>query len=179
MTTNTLAFAACQGDERAFEQLITAHQRQLYSIAYSYLRNEADALEVIQETVFRAWTKCAKLRDPSAFTPWLIRILIHCCIDEQKRQKRMTVKEVESIHSNAEMVSVQKMDLQIALENLKPKYRHVLILKYYHDMTITDIASVLNKPEGTIKTWLHQGLKKTRSRMNQGGEHYYGYTHPY
>lgn len=58
------AAAACSGDEQAFYQLISIHRRKLYGIAYSYLRNEADALEAIQETVCKAWIKCRRLKDP-------------------------------------------------------------------------------------------------------------------
>ncbi len=66
------------------------------------------------------------------------------------------------------------MDLDSALDQLKPKYRHVLTLKYYQDMTLTEIARVLDCPEGTVKTWLHQGLKQLRRHMHVGGELYYG-----
>ncbi|GGH35464.1 sigma-70 family RNA polymerase sigma factor [Paenibacillus segetis] len=168
------ADAACKGDEDAFYHLITTHKRKLYGIAFSYLKNEADALEVVQETICRAWSKCHQLKDPESFIPWLIRILINCSIDEQKRRKRVAPQTVETSTGTAEMVSVQRLDLEIALERLKPKYRHVLTLKYYQDMTLTDIAKVLDCPEGTVKTWLHQGLKQIRGQMDYGGERYYG-----
>lgn len=143
MNHNELAAAACRGDEKAFHTLVTEHRRRLYGIALSYLHNEGDALEVLQETVCRAWIKCRKLKQPEAFVPWITRILIHCCVDEQKRKKRMIpVEEVRMQGSTAEMVSDSKLDLERALGRLKPKYRHVLILKYYQDMTIRDIASV-------------------------------------
>ncbi|MCH1641861.1 sigma-70 family RNA polymerase sigma factor [Paenibacillus timonensis] len=168
------AAAACSGDEQAFYQLISLHRRKLYGIAYSYLRNESDALEAIQETVCKAWIKCRRLKDPEAFIPWLIRILINCCIDELKRRKRVLPYVAETVQSTGEMVSVFKMDLDSALDRLKPKYRHVLTLKYYQDMTLAEIARVLDCPEGTVKTWLHQGLKQLRRHMNVGGELYYG-----
>lgn len=169
------ATAACRGDEDAFYQLISLHRRKLYGIAYSYLRNEADALEVVQETVCRAWSKCTQLKDPDSFMPWLIRILINCSIDEQKRRRRITPEvSMDTTTGTAEMISVERMDLEMALEQMKPKYRHVLMLKYYQDMTLTDIAKVLDRPEGTIKTWLHQGLKQIRKQMDWGGERYHG-----
>ncbi|MBU5347566.1 sigma-70 family RNA polymerase sigma factor [Paenibacillus sp. FSL W7-1279] len=167
---NELAAAACRGDEEAFYALVTEHRRRLYGIAYSYLHNESDALEVLQETVCRAWVKCRKLKHPEAFVPWLIRILINCCMDEQKRKKRMVpVEEVRSQETAAEMVSDSKLDLERALSRMKPKYRHVLILKYYQDMTISDIANILDVPEGTVKTRLHQGLKLLRQKIEPGG----------
>lgn len=65
------------------------------------------------------------------------------------------------------MVSDSKLDLERALSRMKPKYRHVLILKYYQDMTISDIANILDVPEGTVKTRLHQGLKLLRQKSSQ------------
>lgn len=72
------------------------------------------------------------------------------------------------------MISVYKLDLELALERLKPKYRDVLMLKYYQDMTLTEISRVLQRPEGTVKTWLHQGLKQVREHIRKGGEGYAG-----
>lgn len=165
-----LARAACEGDEKAFYALLSMHRRRLYAIAYSYLHNDSDALEVLQETVCRAWMKCAKLKTPEAFVPWLIRILINCCADEQKRRKRLIpVEEISGRENAAEMVNDSKLDLERALSRMKPKYRHVLILKYYEDMTVPEIARILDCPEGTIKTRLHQGLRLLRQKIEPEG----------
>jgi len=174
MNEKDWAADACNGDEVAFHHLVSLHKRRLYSIAYSYLRNEADALEVLQDTICKAWLKARTLKNPDAFVPWLTRILINGCIDEQKRRSRVLPQAPETYTGAQEMVSVYRLDLEAALSRLKPKYRHVLILKYFHDMTLTDISIVLNRPEGTVKTWLHQALKQVRKQMNLGGEQYYG-----
>ncbi|GIP28274.1 DNA-directed RNA polymerase sigma-70 factor [Paenibacillus sp. J23TS9] len=174
MNDPELSAAACQGDEEAFYTLVSKLKRKLYGIAFSYLGSEADALEAVQETVCRAWIKCGKLKDPSAFNSWMIRILIRCCIDEQKRRKRVLPLIGDKDDRMAEMISDSRLDLHQAMLRLKPKYRHVLMLKYYQDMTLTDIAKVLDKPEGTVKTWLHQGLKQLRGKMDAGGEVYHG-----
>ncbi|MDR0270739.1 sigma-70 family RNA polymerase sigma factor [Paenibacillus sp.] len=174
-TDPELSAAACQGDEEAFYTLVSGMKRKLFGIAYSYLGSETDALEAVQEAICRAWMKCGKLKDPAAFHAWLIRILIHCCIDEQKRRKRtLPLKNDTQDNRMAVMVSDSRLDLQQAMQRLKPKYRHVLMLKYYQDMTLTEIARVLGKPEGTVKTWLHQGLKQLRGKMDAGGELYHG-----
>lgn len=172
MNEKELARAACQGDEEAFYRIVSLHKRRLYGIAYSYLHNEEDALEALQETVCRAWVKCSMLRDSDAFVPWLIRILIHCCMDELKRRKRQLPLGAEH-EGSAMMISDHKVDLDRAMERLKPKYRHPVILKYYQDMTVPQIAEVLGRPEGTVKTWLRQGLKLLNRYMNYGGEHRY------
>ncbi|MFC3748740.1 RNA polymerase sigma factor [Paenibacillus sp. GCM10012306] len=159
------------GEAEAFMLMVQEQQRLLYGIAYSYLRSEADALEVLQEATCRAWIKRRSLKDPTRFTPWLIRIVINCCNDELKRRKRvLTVKPAGSASDIMEMKSDLRLDMELALDGMKPKYRQVLVLKYYRDMTITEIAEILDKPEGTIKTWLNKGLKHLRGKMKIKGE---------
>lgn len=168
------AVHARQGDELAFNQLVSLHKRKLYSIAYSYLRNEADALDALQDSVCKAWLKKATLKDHDAFLPWITRILINGCIDDLKRKQRVLPKSEAEYEGTHEMMSIYRMDLEIALTHLKPIYRHVLTLKYYHDMTLSDIAKIMDRPEGTVKTWLHQALKQVKKQINKGGEPYYG-----
>ncbi|MGG4342184.1 sigma-70 family RNA polymerase sigma factor [Paenibacillus lautus] len=149
-------------EEETFFKILSNEQRKLYSIAFSYMRNEADALEIVQEASCKAWMKRKKLKDEQALAPWLIRITINCCMDELRRKKR--VFPVDSLKEEAaqEMQSNDRIDLEQALDRMKKKYRHVVMLKYYQDMTTAEIAKVLKKPEGTIKTWLREGLKQLR-----------------
>ncbi|WP_342440198.1 sigma-70 family RNA polymerase sigma factor [Paenibacillus sp. FSL L8-0436] len=152
-------------DEEAFFQRLYVEHRKLYSIAFSYLRSEADALEVVQEASCRAWIKRKKLKDQQAFTSWVIRITINCCMDELRRKKRVFPAETLIEEAAQEMKSNERIDLERAMDRLKPKYRHAVILKYYQDMTTAQIANVLQKPEGTVKTWLREGLKQLRDYL--------------
>jgi RNA polymerase sigma factor (sigma-70 family) len=155
---------------QAFIGLVSAQKRILYGIAYSYFRSEADALEMLQEATYRAWMKRKSLKDPERFAPWVTRILINCCKDELKRRKRLA--SVKPVHTGSdgvmEMTSDRKLDMEQALDSVKLKYRQVLVLKYYRDMTLTEIAEVLGKPEGTVKTWLNKGLMQLRDKMKGG-----------
>lgn len=170
---NEMEIAATE--EEAFYEQVAVQKRKLYSIAYSYLRNEADSLEVLQEATCRAWIKRKSLKDANRFAPWLTRILINCCNDELKRRKRSAATEaVRSEEGIMEMKSDRRLDMEQALDGVKPKYRQVLVLKYYKDMTLTEIAEVLDKPEGTVKTWLSKGLKQLRDKMKRKGDVFYG-----
>ncbi|AKG34494.1 RNA polymerase sigma factor [Paenibacillus durus ATCC 35681] len=161
-------------DEDSFFGLVAENKRTLYGIAYSYLRSESDALEMVQEATCRAWVKRNSLKDEGRFTPWLIRILINCCNDELKRRKRVIPSEIQGSESGViEMASDRKLDMERALDGVKPKYRQVLVLKYYRDMTLIEIAEVLGKPEGTVKTWLNKGLKQLRDKMKGKGDDRY------
>ncbi|BCG60864.1 RNA polymerase sigma factor [Paenibacillus sp. URB8-2] len=109
--------------------------------------------------------KRKKLKDEQAFTPWLIRITINCCMDELRRKKRMFPAEKLVEEAVQEMKSNERIDLERAMNRMKPRYRHAVILKYYQDMTTAQIAKVLKKPEGTIKTWLREGLRQLRNYL--------------
>ncbi|MNC21021.1 ECF RNA polymerase sigma factor SigW [compost metagenome] len=152
-------------NEEAFFRRLYVEHRKIYAVAYSYMRNEADALEVVQEASCRAWMKRKKLKDEQSFTPWLIRITINCCMDELRRKKRVFPAEKLAEEAAQEMQSNERIDLERAMHRMKPKYRHAVILKYYQDMTAAQIAEVLEKPEGTIKTWLREGLKQLRNYL--------------
>ncbi|NQX48750.1 sigma-70 family RNA polymerase sigma factor [Paenibacillus tritici] len=162
-TANTADLARM--DEKEFFQRLAVEHRKLYAIAYSYLRSEADALEAVQEASCRAWMKRKQLKNEQAFTPWLLRITINCCMDELRRKKRVVPAEKLEDKESHEMRSSDRLDLERAMNRMKPKYRHVVMLKYYQDMTTPEIAKVLNKPEGTIKTWLREGLKLLRNYL--------------
>lgn len=158
---------------QVFIGLVSEQKKILYGIAYSYFRNEPDALEMLQEATYRAWSKRKHLKDPERFAPWVTTILINCCKDELKRRKRLFSVESAGAGNGGlmEMASDRKLDMEQALDGVKMKYRQVLVLKYYRDMTLTEIAEVLGKPEGTVKTWLNKGLKQLRDKMKGGLAH--------
>lgn len=152
---------AKQGDSDVFYNLICQHKIQMYKIAYSYFRNEQDALEAIQETTYRAFNNLHKLTQDKYFKTWLLRILINYCIDENKRKKKIIELPVNSSINETEDTD-SKLEINHAISKLNSKYKSIIILKYYEDLTINDIADILEKPVGTIKTWLNKALKELR-----------------
>lgn len=170
MVDEELVKLAQRGDDEAFYKLMAANKNKLYNIAYCYLKNEQDALEAIQEITCRAYIKINKLKEPRYFNTWLIRILINYCIDEQKRKKKIVPIEEERIVVENEN-NLDNIFLEVAVEKLEPKYREVIVLKYFQDMPISSIAMVLDCPEGTVKTWLSRALIQLRELLNKEGEY--------
>lgn len=173
MDRDDCAAAAIKGDDDALIARIQMDQSRLYGIAYSYMRNETDALEAIQETTFRVWSKRRSLRDPKVFTTWVTRILIRVCLDERKkrlRERPLSNGLPERDAQTATEHGIDRLDMAVQLQRLPSKYRMVIVLKYYRDMTITEIAELLEKPDGTIRTWLHQALKRLRTNEAHGKE---------
>lgn len=155
--------------EELFYETLCSYKEQLYRIAYSYLKNEQDALEAIQETTCRAYMSLGKLKDHSYFKTWVIRILINYCIDEQKRKhKNGAVPENMDIAMGS--FDDKKLQVEEYVQRLEPKFRQIIVLKYFEDMKINEIAAVMKKPEGTIKTWLTKALKRLKDLMSEEGE---------
>ncbi|RIE01896.1 sigma-70 family RNA polymerase sigma factor [Cohnella faecalis] len=167
--SETLARMALSGDDEAFFRLVTDDRERLLRIAYAYMKNEHDALEAIQEATCRAYAKLRKLKEPSLFLTWYTRILINCCIDEQKRKRRMLPMLRLPEGAAIDRLPDERLRLDAAIAKLAPHYRHIIILKYYEDMTLTEIARLLEKPDGTVKTWLNKALKKLRADLGEGG----------
>jgi RNA polymerase sigma-70 factor (ECF subfamily) len=152
---------ARQGDPNAFYNLLSKHKIQMYKIAYSYFKNEQDALEAIQETTYRAFNNLHKLKQEQYFKTWLLRILINYCIDENKRKNKFTLLDDTANIDQNEAID-NKIELSQAISKLNSKYKTIIILKYFEDLTINDIAFIMEKPVGTIKTWLNKALNELR-----------------
>ena len=161
----------CRVEEERFFERIDRQSGKLYSIAYSYLRSEADALEMLQEASYRSWSKRESLKNDQLFDSWLIRILINCCMDELRRRKRVIpvehIGERRGVPGMAQMQSSDQLNLEYVLNNLPKKYQHVLILRFYHDMTLAEIAEILGKPESTVKSRLYRALKQMRAKLER------------
>ncbi|SFB07314.1 MULTISPECIES: sigma-70 family RNA polymerase sigma factor [unclassified Bacillus (in: firmicutes)] len=163
-----LAEQAINGDDEAFLKLIHLYKIDLYKTALSYLRNEGEALEAIQEVTYRAYKKIHTVRDASFIKTWLIRIMINYCNDFLKKKKRLMFVE-EMIQSQPVSETHMEMEIKDAMQGLDERSREILTLKYFHDLKIKDIAKTLDCPEGTIKTWLNKALKSLREKLGEKG----------
>lgn len=155
---------AQSGDDEAFYQLISDRKEILYRTAFAYVKNKEDALDILQETVYRVYVSLKKLKEPEFFNTYVTRILINCAIDHiRKNKKEVSLEAVQNIT----MMKIQEskegvMDLYSAVDRLQEKRKAIIILKYFQDMTLNEIAEVLQYPLGTVKTNLHRALKELR-----------------
>ncbi len=164
---------AKRGNDEAFEQLISSVRHKLYRTAYSYVRNEQDALDIYQETIYKAYTSLKKLKKPESFQSWIIKILVFKSIDFIRKESRhfSTGDEelfVELISKESTDYIDQSMDLSEAFKFLDPKYKTIILLRYYHDLSIKEIANMMNYPEGTVKSYLSRAQKQLRPILKEG-----------
>lgn len=154
--------------ENLIIQCITDHKESLYRLAYSYVRNKEDALDVVQESIHKALSSAASLKNPDALKSWLYRIVVNTALDFLRKQKRVQLMEEETLESICEGTPdvYQNIDLERALEELPVKYRSVVVLRYFEDLKIEEVAKILDENINTVKTRLYQALRVLRCKLN-------------
>lgn len=169
MSEEILVKKAIKGEQEAFLALLHLYEEALYRTAISYLKNEGDALEAVQEVTYRAFRSIKKVKQPAYFKTWLIRIMMNYCQDVLKKSRREVLEETilmkQGITEDFTFLEVEE-----ALLNLSDYERELLHLKYFEDVKIKEIAAMWNTPEGTIKTRLHKALRALRAGFEEKGE---------
>nr|WP_255723418.1 sigma-70 family RNA polymerase sigma factor [Sporosarcina sp. ACRSL] len=156
------------GDEAAFYQLLEPLQAQLYRIAFVYVRNEDDAIDIFQQSVIRAYEGLPKLKEPKYFSTWLTRIVINCCKSYIEKNNQIELTDPHAFDGYASTSAShidEQLDLWQALSRLEEKYKTVLLLRFYQDLAVKEIALILDCPEGTVKTNIRRGLQALRQQL--------------
>lgn len=146
------------------EKLLIDQYERFYRLAYSYVHNEADALDIVQESACKAIIQCKNLKDTEKLLPWLCRIIVNTSLDLLRSQ----VKEqpAEELPETATEDRYEEFDLQEALNRLEPENRTIVILRYFEDMKLEDIALVTGENLNTVKARLYRSLKKLRIQLD-------------
>lgn len=168
MEIEQLARKAIKGDNDSFLQLIQLFKIDLYKTALTFLRNDQEALEAVQEVTYRAYKGIRTVKEPSYFKTWLIRIMINYCNDQLKKKKNVLLDD-EILKSQGVSENHNKLEIKDAMLSLDERSREILTLKYFHDLKIKDIADSMQCPEGTVKTWLNKALKALREKLEENG----------
>ncbi|MBU3145480.1 sigma-70 family RNA polymerase sigma factor [Clostridium sp. CF012] len=160
---------AIKGDNKSFDSLIQSRKENIYKVAYSYVNNTEDALDIMQEVIYKALVSIKSLNEPEYFNTWLTRITINCSINYLNKSKKVIsidekhLKDMTSLPNNKEEI----MDLHESLKNLNTKYKTIIILKYFEDLTLKDISDILKLPLSTVKTQLYRGLEKLKIDLKE------------
>jgi len=91
----TIIKRAIDGDKESFIELVKKYKIYLYKIAYSYVKNEEDALEIIQECTYRAMLNIKSIKNIASFKYWLTRIVINCALDFIKNNKKIRFRDIK------------------------------------------------------------------------------------
>lgn len=154
--------------EKQIVDYVIKNKESHYRLAFSYVKNTDDALDIVQESICKAISTFDTLKTPSYLKTWFYRILVNTSIDFlRKRKKLMVVDDITASNFNLSKVDdYEDIDLQRALEELPVQYRSVVVLRFFEDLKIEEIAVILDENINTIKTRLYKALELLRIKMN-------------
>lgn len=150
-------------------EYIKDNQEKLYRIAFSYSKNEEAALDIVQEAITKALKNINKLRKESYIKTWFYRILINEALQYIRKNKRILTCELEAIENkvdcNADLA--EGLDIYKYVQNLNEKLKTVIILRFFEDMKISEIARITKTNESTVKSRLYKGLKELKRLIEE------------
>ncbi len=150
-----------KGCDESFEQLINLHKEYLYKMAFLHVKNEHDALDIYQETVYKAYINISKLRNTKYFKTWITKILINNVNMKNRYYNKFQDEQVEDYIGEISYSNLEEhMDLYDAVDSLEEKYKTPIILQYFHDLTISQIAEIMECNENTVKSNIRRAKKK-------------------
>ena len=150
-------------------EYIKDNQEKLYRIAFSYSKNEEAALDIVQEAITKTIKNINKLREESYIKTWFYRILINEALQYIRKNKRILTCELEAIENkvdcNADLA--EGLDIYKYVQNLNEKLKTVIILRFFEDMKISEIARITKTNESTVKSRLYKGLKELKRLIEE------------
>lgn len=170
-----------KGETDAFNPIVSKYRQKIYNLIYQRVGNCETAEDLCQEVFLKAWQALPNFKGQSAFYSWLYKIAINCSIDFLRRQNKQSVLSWEEFSQNSDNILevtqehflisqiLEKKEFRNivgkAVRQLPTNQRQVFYLRYGKELRIKDIASRLNKSEGTIKTHLYHAHHKLRDML--------------
>ena len=148
--------------------LVMARLGASYRLARAILLDDGEAEDAVQEASLSAWRRRASLRGVDRFDPWFDRILVNQCRDQLRKRGRAVKVASPQIGFEATAASPDTgpdSDLDRALDALDVDHRIVVVMRYWHDRTVEDIADRVGIPAGTVKSGLHYALRTLRTTL--------------
>ncbi len=158
--------------QKKVEETVLDSYEAMYRLAYTYVRNEEDALDIVQESVYKAIKHSASVKQESYIKTWLWRIVMNTALDFiRKNQKEIAV---DAFYENGREDSYRDFDTIEALNVLTEKEKAVVVLRFFEDQKLSEIARTLNENTNTVKTILYRSLKKLKLELTEGELSYEG-----
>lgn len=145
------------------QQFLEQYEK-FYRLAYSYVKNADDAMDIVQESVCKALAAKRSLHSEQYLQTWCCRIVINTAIDllRKKKKESIGVEEYLLSENGKDDTNYENVEVMEMLEKLREKDRVVLILRYFEDMKLEDIALVTGEKVSTIKSRLYRALKQLK-----------------
>lgn len=157
-----------RGEPAVLEELLARYGQEIQGVAYLILRDRADAEDVLADTLLRALDRGTSLRDAASLRPWLLRMATNLALSHRRRTARVATISVIPDVAAAAVDATDRMALLEGLAMLSRQGRAVIVLHYYADLTVADVAAALGTSPNTVKTQLRRALERLRRSMAEG-----------
>jgi RNA polymerase sigma-70 factor (ECF subfamily) len=169
LTDAELAEACRRGNLRAFERLYELHSARMKSLAFHLLGSHADAEDTVQEAFIKVYRALRGFEGHSSLATWIYRILLNCCYDAIRKRQRLA-----ETPPRTQFTSESKVPLKIALERalalLNERQRTVFLMFEVEGLRHSEIAAILEVPEGTARSWLFEAKCQLKRLLMEGGQ---------
>lgn len=165
------------GERVAFELLVEMHRPAILAHASRILRDSDDAQDAVQDTFVKACRAIGNFKSGRPMLPWLMRICSNCCVDtiraRRKRSENIETYEHAIFDDRVDVASdletsIASDALRDSISRLPKKYRDIILMRHYRHMDVNEIAEILGKPEGTIKSWLFRARAMLKKDLDGG-----------
>lgn len=160
-----------QGDAQAFQQLVDAGIDRVLAVARRMLGDEAEAEDVAQDVFLRLWNQADRWEGGRAqVSTWLYRVTVNSCIDRMRARREDTMEELPETSSEAtQQQTLEEEDLQSymddALQNLPERQRTALVLFHYEDLSMNDVAEMMDASVEAVESLLARGRRALKKSL--------------
>ena len=165
-----------EGNREAFRHLVERYKDVLFGTAVLMTSNRAVSEEIVQEALLSAWRGIGGFKSGRPFKPWLMRILVNEVLARQRRKSVPTVplsdRELISVPSEDEESGAfeGKAAVRQAISDLVPVQKQVVVLRYFAELSVPEVARAMGVREGTVKSRLHRALARLRESLEEVGK---------
>ncbi len=156
-------------DKNEFCENIRLYEKSMYSLAFSIVKNNADAAEVISESILRAYKNIQTLKKADSFKPWILRIIHNTAVEMiRKNSKIIPMEETPDIPDDSPENDITiRLSVREAVNSLKQPYRTVVILFYYENLSVSKIAQITSTNMVAVKKQLSRARKMLREILKE------------
>lgn len=163
-----LALRASRGNMEAYGKLVEYYKEYMYKTAFLMMNNSEQALDIVGETILKGARFADKIKKPQYFKTWLTKILINVAKDYyRKYPDEEDIDQIQIPEEESPISIEEKIDLNHAVNLLPDRFRTVIILKYFDEMKISEIAYIMGIPEGSVKAYLYRAKEELRKIMEE------------
>jgi len=141
------------------KEYIKSNQQDFYRLAYSYTKNSDDALDIVQEAIYKAIANARTLKNPAYLKTWVYRILVNESINWIRKRKNIVLDETVPNNLLYEDKDIaEEISIYNAIQQLEPKLRTIIILRFFEDMNLEEISTITKTNLNTVKSRLYKSL---------------------